>query len=97
MKITPTLLDTLCELARLELNEEERQALLADLQRIVDFVEKINELPLESVEPLRFVGRPSGYLRPDEPQPPDQSPLLYQNAPKTDRLYIRVPKFGVKD
>ncbi|MCS6894682.1 MAG: Asp-tRNA(Asn)/Glu-tRNA(Gln) amidotransferase subunit GatC [Bacteroidia bacterium] len=97
MKITPTLLDTLCELARLELDEEERQSLLGDLQRIVDFVEKINELPLDEVEPLRFVGRPSGYLRDDEPHPPELSPLLYQNAPKTDGLYIRVPKFGVKE
>lgn len=97
MKITPSLLDSLCELSRLELDPEEREALLKDLQRIVDFVEKINELPLEGIEPMRFVGRPAGYLREDEPQEPDRSPLLFQNAPKTDGLYIRVPKFGVKE
>ncbi|MCS7153920.1 MAG: Asp-tRNA(Asn)/Glu-tRNA(Gln) amidotransferase subunit GatC [Bacteroidia bacterium] len=97
MKITPSLLDSLCELSRLELDTEEREALLKDLQRIVDFVEKINELPLEGIEPMRFVGRPAGYLREDEPQEPDHSPLLFQNAPKADGLYIRVPKFGVKE
>lgn len=97
MKITPSLLDSLCELARLELGPEERKALLADLERIVTFVEKINELPLEGVEPLRFVGQPAGYLRVDEPQTPEASPLIFQNAPKSDGLYIRVPKFGVKE
>lgn len=97
MKITPSLLDNLCELARLELDPAEREALLGDLQRIVDFVEKINELPLEGIEPMRFIGKPAGYLRPDEPAPPDHSPLLFQNAPKSDGMYIRVPKFGVKE
>lgn len=97
MKIDEHLLDTLCELARLELAGEERAQLLADLQRIVDFVEKIRELPLEGVEPLRFVGEPAGYLRPDQPEPPDETPLFFQNAPKADGLYFRVPKFGVKE
>ncbi|MCX7606506.1 MAG: Asp-tRNA(Asn)/Glu-tRNA(Gln) amidotransferase subunit GatC [Bacteroidia bacterium] len=83
-------------MSRLELQGEEKEALLADLQRIVNFVEKINELPLEGVEPLRFVGEPAGYLREDAPDSPEPSPLIYQNAPKSDGLYIRVPKFGVK-
>lgn len=97
MKIDEHLLESLCELARLELAGEEKAALLADLQRIVDFVEKIRELPLEGVEPLRFVGKPAGYLRPDEPESPQVSPFFFQNAPKSDGLYFRVPKFGVKE
>lgn len=97
MKVDEKLLESLCELARLELAGEERAQLLTDLQRIVAFVEKIQELPLEGVEPLRFVGRPAGYLRADEPEPPHVSPLLFQNAPKSDGLYFRVPKFGVKE
>lgn len=97
MKVTLSLLDNLCELARLELEPAEKEALFSDLQRILDFVEKINELPLEGVAPLRFVGKPAGYLREDEPQPPETSSLLFQNAPKSDGLYLRVPKFGVKE
>ncbi|MCS7188629.1 MAG: Asp-tRNA(Asn)/Glu-tRNA(Gln) amidotransferase subunit GatC [Bacteroidia bacterium] len=96
MKIDSHLLDTLCELARLQLEGSEKADLLKDLQRIVDFVEKINELPLENVEPLLFVGEPSGFLRPDVPGSPEPSPLIFQNAPKSDGIYIRVPKFGVK-
>lgn len=97
MKITESLLDNLCDLARLWLEGEERKALLQDLQRIVDFVEKINELPLEGIEPLRFPGEPAQHLREDIPDSPEPSPLFLQNAPKSDGLYIRVPKFGVKD
>ncbi|MCS7298088.1 MAG: Asp-tRNA(Asn)/Glu-tRNA(Gln) amidotransferase subunit GatC [Bacteroidia bacterium] len=97
MRITPSILERLCELARLELEGEEKEQILQDLQRIVDFVEKINELPLGNVEPLRFVGRPAGYLREDVPEESATSSLLFQNAPKSDGLYIRVPKFGVKN
>lgn len=97
MKIDENLLNNLCELARLHIEGPERNSLLKDLQRIVDFVEKINELPLEGVEPLRFVGHPAGFLREDIPDSPEPSPLIFQNAPKTDGLYLRVPKFGVKE
>lgn len=97
MKITESLLDNLCDLARLQLEGEERAALLQDLERIVAFVEKINELPLEGVEPLRFVGEPAQYLRTDEPEETQPAPWIFQNAPKAEGMYLRVPKFGVKE
>ncbi|MCS7162093.1 MAG: Asp-tRNA(Asn)/Glu-tRNA(Gln) amidotransferase subunit GatC [Bacteroidia bacterium] len=96
MNITESLLDDLCELARLHLEGEERAALRKDLERIVSFVEKINELPLEEVEPMRFVGEPAEVLRSDIPEPPVDTTLLFANAPRTDGLYLRVPKFHAK-
>ncbi len=97
MRVDDKLLDQLCELARLSIEGEERAALLADLARVLDFVEKINELPLEGVEPLLFVGEPSGYLREDEPVAPAELEPYARNAPQHDGLYWRVPKFGVKE
>ncbi len=97
MKVDDKLLDDLCDLARLSLEGPERTQLLQDLERILSFVEKINELPLEGVEPMLFVGEPAGHLREDEPEPPLVSPLYAQNAPQHDGMYWRVPKFGVKD
>lgn len=97
MKVDDKLLDQLCELAELSLESSERAALLKDLARIVEFVEKINELPLEGIEPLLFVGEPSGYLRADEPTPPAETELYLRNAPQHDGLYWQVPKFGVKE
>jgi aspartyl-tRNA(Asn)/glutamyl-tRNA(Gln) amidotransferase subunit C len=97
MKVDEALLDHLCDLARLSLEGPERTQLLQDLERILTFVEKINELPLEGVEPMLFVGEPAGHLREDVPQTPPPSPRYAQNAPHHDDLYWRVPKFGVKD
>jgi aspartyl-tRNA(Asn)/glutamyl-tRNA(Gln) amidotransferase subunit C len=97
MKVDDQLLDHLCDLSRLSLQGPERVQLLSDLQRILDFVEKISELPLEHIEPLLFVGEPAGHLRDDAPESPTQTPLYAQNAPLHDGLYWRVPKFGVKD
>ncbi len=97
MKVDEHLLDHLCELARLSLEGSERTRLLEDLQRILTFVEKISELPLEGVEPMLFVGVPAGHLREDTPCPSSVSPYYAQNAPHHDGLYWRVPKFGVKD
>jgi len=97
MRVDEYLLDHLCELARLSLEGPERTQILQDLERIVNFVEKVGELPLEGVEPMLFVGEPAAHLRDDEPQTPSVSPLYAQNAPHHDGLYWRVPKFGVKD
>lgn len=97
MRVDDRLLDQLCELARLSLEGSERAALLEDLARIVEFVQKIGELPLEGIEPLLFVGEPSGYLRADEPTAPAETELYLRNAPQHDGLYWQVPKFGVKD
>ncbi|MGQ9863614.1 MAG: Asp-tRNA(Asn)/Glu-tRNA(Gln) amidotransferase subunit GatC [Bacteroidia bacterium] len=96
MKIDVHLLQRLCELAELEIPEEEIPTLLSDFQRMVDFVQKIQEVPVEGVEPLIFMTEGYQTLREDTAAPPvDPTPLL-ANAPDHDDTYVRVPKFTVK-
>ena len=55
-------------LARLRLSEEEIERMPRELSTILDHIEKINELDLESVEPTSHVVEVENVLRADEPR-----------------------------
>ncbi|MGZ8517867.1 MAG: Asp-tRNA(Asn)/Glu-tRNA(Gln) amidotransferase subunit GatC, partial [Chitinophagaceae bacterium] len=52
MEVNDALVDKLAHLARLKFNDTEMQEIKSDLQRMIIFVEKLNELDLEGVEPM---------------------------------------------
>ena len=56
-------------LARLDLSEQEIEAMRHKLSAVLDHVEKISELDLEGVPPTSHVADVTGALRTDEPQP----------------------------
>ena len=66
MEVNEALIDKLAKLARLEFNPEEKIAIRDDLQRMIGFVEKLNELDLSGVEPLLHIGTEVNVLREDE-------------------------------
>ena len=81
-------------LARLELTEEEVERLGGELSKVVDWVEKINELDLDSVEPTSHVVHVENVLRADEPHeslPPD---VALDQAPDPAPGGFRVPSPG---
>lgn len=71
-------------------DEEER--LLRDMENILSFVTKINELELENVEPLIHLTTTPSEPRPDKPQAPLPKQSVLDNAPRADSDYFRVPK-----
>ncbi|MFT3884155.1 MAG: Asp-tRNA(Asn)/Glu-tRNA(Gln) amidotransferase subunit GatC [Flavobacteriales bacterium] len=61
MKIDETTLDRIAELARLDVSDPARRAgLLNDMQRVFDFVEKLNGVDTTGVEPLDLPHRGTG-------------------------------------
>jgi aspartyl-tRNA(Asn)/glutamyl-tRNA(Gln) amidotransferase subunit C len=67
MKIDNDTLDRIAELARLDFSDTAaRTAMLADMERVIGFVEKLNEVDTAGVEPLIFMTEESDVLR-DEP------------------------------
>lgn len=91
-KISLEQLQYMGRLARLEILPEEQEALLRDMEKIVQFVEKINELEIENVEPLIHLTAHPSEPRPDIPQTPLAKELVLRNAPRADSDYFRVPK-----
>lgn len=92
MQINASLISGLERLARLKLDDAEREKLTADLQRILDMVDKLRELDTTGVEPLVYLNEEAEALRDDviANQLPRTEAL--QNAPRHDGQFFRVPK-----
>ena len=92
MKITREHLDKIAHLARLELNEQDAEKMMQDMTAIIDWMEKLNEINTDGVEPLTTMSHEINALREDQVKPHlDHSDAL-KNAPKKDFYYFRVPK-----
>ena len=92
MNITRKDVEKLAHLSRLELTEEELVAMEGDMNKMLQFVEKINELDLEGVEPLAYMSDEVNILREDEIRQDISHDEALKNAPDKDTDYFRVPK-----
>lgn len=86
------MVEKLAHLARLKFNEEEKQEIKTDLQRMISFVEKLNELDLDGVEPLLHLSDEVNILREDEIKGSVSRDEALKNAPLHDAQFIKVPK-----
>lgn len=86
------MVDKLARLAHLSFDEEERQAIKSDLQRMIAFVEKLDELDLDGVEPLLHMSDEVNILREDEIQGSISREDALRNAPLHDEQFFKVPK-----
>lgn len=92
MQIDTALISRLEKLARLQLNAAEREKLAGDLQRILDMVDKLQELDTDGVEPLVYLNDETNTLREDEIAHQLTQTEALLNAPKHDGQFFRVPK-----
>ena len=91
-KITQDTVDKLATLSRLEFNGKEKEEVINDLNRMLDFVGKLNELDTSSVEPLIYMNDEKNVLRDDEVKQTISQKEALSNAPKKDSDYFKVPK-----
>jgi len=80
------------DLARLQLSEEEVNSLAKDMNDILGYMDLLNELDTENVEPLEHVIALKSRLRADEAKTPLNHDDALKNAPDADSDYFRVPK-----
>jgi len=92
MEVNDKLVDKLAHLSRLQFNELEKEEIKNDLQRMIAFVEKLNELDLEGVEPLLFMSEEVNVLRDDEVKGSVSREEALKNAPLHDDKFFMVPK-----
>jgi aspartyl-tRNA(Asn)/glutamyl-tRNA(Gln) amidotransferase subunit C len=92
MKIDTESIKKIAHLARLEFDESSAEKMSSDMSQILDWVEKLNELDTDHVEPLTTMSSEVNDLREDKigHQLAHESGL--KNAPKRDSDYFRVPK-----
>ena len=80
-------------LARLHLSEDELERMPAELSKILEHVERMNELDLEGVEPTSHVVELQNVLREDVPRPSLPRERALEGAPDADGGF-RVPSPG---
>ena len=92
MEVNDALIDNLSNLARLEFNATEKEAIKRDLQKMIHFVEKLGELDTTGVEPLLHMSPEINVLREDVLQGSISRGTALSAAPATDGAYFEVPK-----
>lgn len=92
MKVTEEIVDHIAHLARLEFEGDKKVAIREDLQRIISFMDKLQEVDTDNVEPLVFMTDEVNRLREDEAISTLSQVEVLKNAPKKDSDYFRVPK-----
>jgi aspartyl-tRNA(Asn)/glutamyl-tRNA(Gln) amidotransferase subunit C len=92
MEVNDALVDKLANLARLQFNDIEKENIKNDLQRMIRFVEKLNEVDTTGVEPLLHMSEEVNVLRDDEVQGSISRAEGLQNAPVHDGDFFKVPK-----
>ena len=73
-------------LAKLELKDEEKESARQDMQKMLDYVDKLNELDTSKVEPMGNV------FREDEVTNGDDRDAMLTNAPEVKEGQYKVPK-----
>jgi len=89
--ITPELVRKVAHLSRLQVTEAEVDRLSQQLGDILTYVELLNEVDTDGVEPMAHAIELTNVLRADEPReslPRDQA---LANAPSSDGQYFLVP------
>lgn len=79
-------------LARIELTDKEREKTEKDLQDIVTYIDTLNELPTDGVEPLSHSFPITNVMRKDEVDMHNMRDEILQNAPKAKDGCFVVPK-----
>lgn len=92
MKINREILHKIAHLARIEIAPSKEAGYIKDMEEILTWVEKLNELDTEGVQPLVNMSFEVNALREDEAGEHLPHERALRNAPGKDVDYFRVPK-----
>ena len=92
MVIDKETVEKVANLARLELAEDEKEAMIKDMSKILDFMAKLNEIDTSGVEPLVYMTDEVNIFREDVVKQEITHEEALLNAPKQDGEYFLVPK-----
>ena len=92
MNIDSDTVDKIAHLARLELAPDEKEEMIADMNKILGFMAKLNEVDTNGVEPLVYMSDEVNVFREDVVKQEITTEEALQNAPKHDDQYFLVAK-----
>lgn len=92
MAVTKKDVEKIAELAQLKFSEEELENFTPQMNEILSYMDKLNELNTENVEPLSHPVEQTNVFRKDEMKPSITTEDALKNAPAKDEHHFKVPK-----
>ncbi|MFZ2322193.1 MAG: Asp-tRNA(Asn)/Glu-tRNA(Gln) amidotransferase subunit GatC [Ignavibacteriaceae bacterium] len=92
MAVTKKDIEKIAELARLKFSDQELENFTPQMNEILNYMEKLNELDTEKVEPLSHPVEQTNVFRDDKLKPSTPTEEALKNAPEKDEKHFQVPK-----
>ena len=91
ISIDDKLVADLSRLAKLKFDASKAKKMKSDLDKIIDFIDKLSEIDTKGVEPLIYLSEEVNVLRVDEIKNEVSKENALKNAPQKDSDYFKVP------
>ena len=92
MKIDKNTINKIARLSRIKLDDKESEDYIKDLNSILDWVEQLNEVNTENIEPLSNISSSVMPKREDTSKDVNSSDEILENAPDKLEGFFAVPK-----
>ena len=92
IKLDETTVDKIASLSKLEFEGADKDAILEDMNKMIDFIDKLSEVNTEGVAPLIHITDEVNVLRADDARIDITQKEALKNAPQKDSTYFKIPK-----
>ena len=92
MNINQNVLSKLARLSKLKFNEDEMKLISNDLSKMLDFINQLQDLDTEGIDPLIHVNEEINNWREDQVQGMISQEEALSNSPVKDGTYFKLPK-----
>ena len=91
-QITDETIEYVGILAKLELSDAEKEEAKKDMEKMLDYIDTLNELDTDGVEPMSHIFEDENVFREDVVTNGDNKEAMLANAPKAKEGQYQVPK-----
>ena len=91
MEVNNKLIQDIAKLSKLKFDDSAEEKMKADLEKMLAFVDKLNEIDTEGVDPLIYMSEEINVLREDKVTEETSQEDALKNAPEKDSDYFKVP------
>ena len=91
MEVNNKLIQDIAKLSKLKFDDSAEEKMKADLEKMIAFVDKLNEIDTEGIDPLIYMSEEVNVLREDKVIEEISQEDALKNAPEKDSDYFKVP------
>ena len=91
MNVNSKLIQDIAKLSKLKFDDSAEEKMKADLEKMIAFVDKLNEIDTEDIDPLIYMSEEVNVLREDKVTEKTSQEDALKNAPEKDSDYFKVP------